>query len=75
MRQQGGDFERIRAVLAEVEPEGALTAKEICSILSEHGEEFESAHRVATVLGRRAHGGDIEVIEGQPYRYRIPEVA
>ncbi|MFC6799049.1 MULTISPECIES: hypothetical protein [unclassified Haladaptatus] len=75
MQPEGGDFERIRAVLAEVEPEGPLTAKEICAILADHGEEIESAHRVATVLGRRAQRGDIEVIEGQPYRYRLSDLA
>ncbi|PSQ61551.1 MAG: hypothetical protein BRD21_09500 [Halobacteriales archaeon SW_8_66_22] len=50
---------------------GPMTAREILDVLEEHGEEFESAHRVATVLGRHARDGDVEVIRGQPYRYRF----
>lgn len=73
MRARGGEFERIRSVLSEADPEEPLTAREILSLLEEHGEEFESAHRVATVLGRRAEAGDVEVIEDQPYRYRLGE--
>ncbi len=70
MRLHGGDFERIRAVLADADPDQPLTAREILELLEDHGEEFDSAHRVATVLGRRA-GGDVEVIRGQPYQYRV----
>lgn len=73
MRVRRGEFERIRSVLAEAKPEEPLTAKEILSLLEEHDEEFDSAHRVATVLGRRADEGDIEVIRDQPYRYRFEE--
>jgi hypothetical protein len=29
---------------------------------------------VATVLGRRAQAGDVEVIQGQPYRYRVADL-
>jgi len=66
-----GDFERIRAVLAEADVEEPLTAREILHILDEYGENFESAHRVATVLGRRAQSGDVEIIREQPYRYHL----
>ncbi len=71
MRIRRGEFERIRSVLSEAEAEEPLTAREILDLLEEHGEEFDSAHRVATVLGRRAQEGEVEVIDGQPYRYRV----
>jgi predicted Zn-ribbon and HTH transcriptional regulator len=73
MRIRRGEFERIRAVLSEAEAEEPLTARQILSLLEEHDEDrgFESAHRVATVLGRRARAGEVEVIQGQPYRYRV----
>jgi len=71
MRIRRGEFERIRSVLEETEHEGPMTAREILAVLEEHGEEFDSAHRVATVLGRHARTGDVEVIRGQPYRYRF----
>lgn len=73
MRARRGEFERIRSVLSEVDPEEPLTAREILDLLDEHGEEFESAHRVATVLGREAEAGAVEVIEDRPYRYRLGE--
>jgi predicted Zn-ribbon and HTH transcriptional regulator len=73
MRIRHGEFERIRAVLEEAEAEEPLTAREILRLLEEHGEEFDSAHRVATVLGRRAQRGDVEVIQDQPYRYRFTD--
>lgn len=73
MRVRRGEFERIRAVLDEADPDEPLTAREILDLLEEHGEEFDSAHRVATVLGRRADAGDVEVIDDQPYRYRLGE--
>ena len=73
MRVRRGEFERIRSVLSEADPDEPLTAREILDLLEEHGEEFESAHRVATVLGRRAEAGDVEVIQDQPYRYRLGE--
>jgi predicted Zn-ribbon and HTH transcriptional regulator len=66
-----GEYERIRSVLDESGAEEPLTAREILELLEEHGEEFDSAHRVATVLGRRAHEGEIDVIHDQPYRYRV----
>jgi len=68
-----GEFERIRSVLASADVEGPLTAREILEVLDDHGEEFESAHEVATVLGRRAETGDVEVIRDQPYRYRLSD--
>ena len=67
-----GEFERIQSVLADADADGPLTAREILELLEEHDEEFDSAHRVATVLGRRAQTGEVEVIRDQPYRYDIP---
>ncbi len=69
MRIRRGDYERIRSVLEQADPEEPLTAREILQVLKDHGEEFDSAHRVATVLGRRAETGEVEVIRDQPYRY------
>jgi len=73
MRIRRGEFERIRSVLSEADPDEPLTAREILEVLEDHGEEFDSAHRIATVLGREADAdaADVEVIRGQPYRYRI----
>ena len=73
MRTRHGEFERIRSVLSEADPDEPLTAREILNLLEEHDEEFDSAHRVATVLGRRAETGDVEVIRDQPYQYRFPD--
>jgi predicted Zn-ribbon and HTH transcriptional regulator len=67
------EYERIRSVLETVDPDEPLTAREILQLLEEHGEEFDSAHRVATVLGRRAQTGEVEVIRDQPYRYRFAD--
>ncbi len=71
MRLRRGEFERIRSILEEADPEQPMTAREILEVLDEHGEEFDSAHRIATVLGRRAENGEVEVIRDQPYRYRF----
>lgn len=73
MRVRRGEFERIRSVLSEADPDEPLTAREILELLQDHGEEFDSAHRVATVLGREADAdaAGVEVIRDQPYRYRI----
>jgi hypothetical protein len=71
MRLRRGEFERIRSVVAKADAEQPLTAREILDLLEEHGEEFESAHRVATVLGRQAEAGHVEVIRDHPYRYRL----
>ena len=71
MRLRQGRFERIRTVLDEADADEPLTAREILDLLDEHGEEFDSAHQVATVLGRHAETGDVEVIRDRPYRYRF----
>jgi hypothetical protein len=71
MRARGSDFDKIRSVLEETDTEEPLTAREILQVLEEHGEEFDSAHRIATVLGRRAETGDVDVIRDHPYRYRL----
>lgn len=73
MAISGGDFDRIRSVLASADPEEPMTARAIRDLLAEHGLEYDSAHQVATVLGRRAESGDVEVIREQPYRYRLRE--
>ena len=64
-------FERIRGVLAEADE--PLTAREILASVEECDkcEAIDSPHRVATVLGRRAERGEVEVIAWQPYRYRL----
>jgi predicted Zn-ribbon and HTH transcriptional regulator len=74
MRIHHGEFERIRSVLEQADADEPLTAREILDLLERHGEEFDSAHRVATVLGRHAQRGDVEVIRDQPYRYRFRDV-
>ena len=71
MSMHRGEFERIRSVLEEADAEEPLTAREILQLLDEHDEDFDSAHQIATVLGRRAQAGDVEVIRDQPYRYRF----
>jgi len=71
MRVRRRDFERIRSVLQQADADEPLTAREICRLLDEHGEDIDSAHRVATVLGRHAQSGEVEVIRDQPYRYRF----
>ncbi len=68
-----GDFETICAVIREADRDGPLTAREILDLLEAHGESFDSAHQVATVLGRHADTGEIEVIQDRPYRYRFDE--
>jgi len=74
MATRHGDLERIKTVLEQAEADEPLTAREILHLLEEHGEEFDSAHRVATVLGRHARDGKVEVIRDQPYRYRFRDV-
>jgi len=61
-------YDRIRSVLAEADE--PLTAREILS-LTDECEEIDSPHRVATVLGRWAERGEVEVIADRPYRYRL----
>lgn len=74
-----GEFEPLRGVLAEADE--PLTAREILASLEERGadheepaeavERFDNPHRVATVLGRWAERGEVEVIGESPYRYRL----
>jgi len=71
-RMEGGtEYERIRLALDDADVEGPLTASEIVDVLSADGVDIDSAHRVATVLGRHARRGDVEIIDDQPYRYRV----
>ena len=64
-------YDRLRGVLAEADE--PLTAREILGLVEEceECEAIDSPHRVATVLGRWAERGEIEVIADQPYRYRL----
>lgn len=65
---QTREYERIRGVLAEADE--PLTAREILTLLEEC-EEIDSPHRVATVLGRWAERGEVDVIAERPYRYEL----
>lgn len=69
------EYERIKAVLADERPEEPLTAQEILLLLEERGETFDSAHKVATVLGRHAHSGEVNVIQSSPYQYQVADNA
>jgi predicted Zn-ribbon and HTH transcriptional regulator len=69
MTAQPGEYERIRAVLENAEE--PMTAREILDTLEDA--EIESVHRVATVLGRRARSGSVDVIRDRPYRYRLDQ--
>lgn len=71
MRTRRGEFERIKSALAEADADDPLTAREILEVLEENGEEFDSAHRVATVLGRWAETDEVDIIRDHPYRYRL----
>jgi len=71
MAQSAREYDRIRTVLAEADPDEPLTAREILQLLEAHGEQIDSAHRVATVLGRAARERDVQVIQSSPYRYRL----
>ena len=73
MRVRGSEFERIQSVVTAADADEPLTAREILQLLDEHDEPFESAHQVATVLGRRADSDGVEIIRDQPYRYRFPD--
>lgn len=67
-----GEFERIRDVVASADVDEPLSASEIVAVLDEHGVDVDSTHRVATVLGRRAESGAVEVVgDDPPYRYRF----
>ena len=63
------EVEALRGILSGAEE--PLTAREILSLLDDP-DPFESPHRVATVLGREAERGGIEVVRDSPYRYRLP---
>lgn len=71
MAHSAREYDRIRTVLAEADPDEPLTACEIRQLLEAHGEQVDSAHRIATVLGRAAREEDITVIQSSPYRYQI----
>lgn len=68
MQHWDREFERLRGVLAEADE--PLTAREILAEVEDR-EQIDTAHRVATVLGRWADRGDVEVISDRPYRYRL----
>ncbi|WP_135821406.1 hypothetical protein [Halostella litorea] len=68
-----GETERLRAVLDELDPAEPLTAGEIRDLLAARGVDVDSAHRVATDLGRLADRGDVDVIRDRPYRYRLDD--
>lgn len=71
MHTRRREFERLRGVLSEADE--PLTAREIMSLLEDHGADadLESTHRIATILGRWADRGEIEVVRDNPYRYRL----
>ena len=68
MSSRREQYDRLRQVLSEAEH--PLTAREVLSHL-ESEDEFDSAHGVATILGRLADYGDVDVLEDSPYRYRL----
>jgi len=69
MTAQQGEYERIKAVLENAEE--PMTAREIMDAIEDT--EIDSAHRVATVLGRQARYGKVDVIRDRPYRYRMEQ--
>lgn len=70
MSTMHSDVDCLEAVLAAADE--PLTAREILTELEARGETgFESPHQIATVLGRWANQGGVDVITGQPYRYRL----
>lgn len=71
MAYRAATYERIRNVVAEADPDEPLTAREILQLLEASGEQFDSPHQIATVLGRRAREGEVTVIQSSPYRYRL----
>ena len=62
------EYEQIRGVLSDTDE--PLTANEILALL-EADDTIDSTHRIATVLGRQAQRGDVDVIAGRPYRYAL----
>lgn len=73
MRLRRNEFERIRSVIAAADVDGPLTAREILQLMEDHDADVDNPHQIATVLGRRAETGEVEVIRDRPYRYRIEE--
>lgn len=67
MAARHSEYEVIRRILEEADE--PMTAKEILERLDDP--DIDSAHRVATVLGRRADSGEVDVIRDRPYRYRV----
>lgn len=65
------EYERIRSILDGSDVDGPLTAREIANLLRERGEDIDSPHQVATILGRQARRGEVEVIGETPYRYEV----
>jgi predicted Zn-ribbon and HTH transcriptional regulator len=72
-RNRDPAFEELRGVLSEADE--PLTAREILTRLRarDGDESFETAHRIATVLGRAADADDapVEVRHDSPYCYRL----
>jgi len=73
MHARNGEFERISDAVRSAPVEGPLTASEIVELIEQTESDPPSAHRIATVLGKHAHYGQVEVIRGQPYRYRLSD--
>ncbi|MFB6096268.1 MAG: hypothetical protein ABEJ74_02640 [Haloferacaceae archaeon] len=69
MHTRRAEYERLRGVLSDADE--PLTAREIMALLEERGAEVESTHRIATILGREADRGEVEVVRERPYRYRL----
>lgn len=70
MHTTRSDLDVLRGVLAAADE--PLTAREILEALDAEGDtDFESAHQIATVLGRQAQHGDVTVISNRPYRYTL----
>jgi len=65
------EFERIKAAVERADPDEPLTAREILDLVERDGVEVDSAHRVATVLGRHARSDELDVIRDRPYRYQF----
>ncbi|PYZ03196.1 hypothetical protein C8039_17460 [Halogeometricum sp. wsp3] len=61
-----GDFGRI--LKCEDAESTATDGTRDCDLAKNTTRRSGAAHRVATVLGRRAQSGEVEVIQGQPYR-------
>ena len=68
MRTTHRDADQLRGVLATADE--PLTAREILAALDDET-DFESPHRIATVLGRWAERGLVTVDRRQPYRYSL----